>query len=168
MLDELDTALLQLLRDNPRVGVLELSRLAGVARGTISARLERMHKAGVITGYGPDIDLVAAGYPVLAFVTLEIAQGRLEDVEALLRGIPGVLDAYATTGTSDVVCRVAAASNDRLQRTLLELNRSDAIRRSTSVVVLSTVVAPRALPLLLEDERPRSRRVSAGGPRGGT
>lgn len=168
MLDELDTALLQLLRDNPRVGVLELSRLAGVARGTISARLERMHKAGVITGYGPDIDLVAAGYPVLAFVTLEIAQGRLDDVEALLRGIPGVLDAYATTGTSDVVCRVAAASNDRLQRTLLELNRSDAIRRSTSVVVLSTVVPPRVLPLLLDDERPRSRRAAAGGPRSGT
>lgn len=168
MLDELDTTLLQLLRDNPRVGVLELSRLAGVARGTISARLQRMHEAGVITGYGPDIDLVAAGYPVMAFVTLEIAQGRLDDVEALLRGIPGVLDAYATTGTSDVVCRVAAASNDRLQRTLLELNRSDAIRRSTSVVVLSTVVPPRVLPLLLDDERPRSRRAAAGGPRSGT
>ena len=167
-MDELDTTLLQLLRDNPRVGVLELSRLAGVARGTISARLQRMHEAGVITGYGPDIDLVAAGYPVMAFVTLEIAQGRLDDVEALLRGIPGVLDAYATTGTSDVVCRVAAASNDRLQRTLLELNRSEAIRRSTSVVVLSTVVAPRVLPLLLDDERPPSRRAGAGGPRGGT
>ena len=167
-MDELDTTLLQLLRDNPRVGVLELSRLAGVARGTISARLQRMHEAGVITGYGPDIDLVAAGYPVMAFVTLEIAQGRLDDVEALLRGIPGVLDAYATTGTSDVVCRVAAASNDRLQRTLLELNRSDAIRRSTSVVVLSTVVPPRVLPLLLDDERPRSRRAAAGGPRSGT
>jgi DNA-binding Lrp family transcriptional regulator len=159
-LDAVDVTLLRLMEENPRVGVLELSRLAGVARGTVTARLNRLHEAGVITGYGPQIDLVAAGYPVMAFATLEIAQGRLEDIAKLLGELPGVLDAYATTGTGDVVCRIAAASNDGLQEVLLQLNRSDVIRRSTSVVVLSTVVAPRTLPLLLGDERPRPSRAT--------
>ena len=61
-----------------------------------------------------------------------------------LTAIPGVLEAYATTGTSDVLCRVAAASHQDLQETLLALNRSVTVVRSTSTIVLSVVVAPPA------------------------
>lgn len=153
-LDALDIDLLRALRDSPRAGVLELSRTVGVARGTVQARLDRMEQHGVITGYGPDIDLAAAGFPVQAFVSLEIAQGALDDVRAELLTLPAVLEAYATTGTSDVLCRLAASSHEDLHDTLLRLNRSPAVARSTSVIVLSEVVAPRTLPLL--EGRPRS------------
>jgi DNA-binding Lrp family transcriptional regulator len=147
-LDRLDIALLGALRDHPRAGALELSRLTKVARATVQARLSRLEDAGVITGYGPDVDLAAAGYAVQAFVTLEIAQGALGEVSADLAAIPGVLEAYATTGSADVLCRVAAASHEGLQETLLRLDRSPWISRSVSVVVLSVVVPPRVMPLL--------------------
>ncbi|HWG65107.1 MAG TPA: Lrp/AsnC family transcriptional regulator [Streptosporangiaceae bacterium] len=149
-LDALDVTLLRLLQERPRAGVLELSRSAGVARATVSARMERWQAAGVVTGYGPQIDLVAAGFPVHALVTLEIMQGRLDEVREVLTSLPGVIEAYATTGTGDVVCRLAASSNTALQSLLLELNKADAIRRSTSVVILSVVVPARTLPLLLD------------------
>ena len=42
MLDTLDVALLRALRDNPRVGVLELARLTGVARATVSNGLRQI------------------------------------------------------------------------------------------------------------------------------
>ena len=111
VLDALDLALLTAMRQSPRAGILELSRLVKVARATAASRLERLERAGVITGYGPDIDIAAAGYPVQAFVTLEIAQGSLDKLHRDLSSIPGVLEAYAITGTGDVLCRVAAASN---------------------------------------------------------
>lgn len=152
-LDALDVRLLELMFEHPRIGVLELSRLAGVARATVTARLDRIEAAGILTGYGPYINLVAAGYPVQAFATLEIAQGRLDDVTTMLAALPGVTEAFATTGTGDVMCRLAAESNEQLQALLLELNKSDAIRRSTSVVILSVVVPPRTLPLLLQNQR---------------
>ena len=78
-----------------------------------------------------------------AFVTLEIAQGALDEIRADLEAIPGVVEAYATTGAGDVLARVAAPSHGGLQETLVELNRSPAIARTTSVIVLSTIVAPR-------------------------
>ena len=155
-LDALDVRLLRLLDENPRVGVLELSRLAGVARATVSARMQRWQGAGVVTGYGPQLDLEAAGFPVQALATLEIAQGQLSEISEFLSSLPGVIEAYATTGTGDVVCRLAAASNADLQDLLLRLNESDAIRRSTSVVILSTVVAPRVIPLLVSSTPMRS------------
>src|SRR5688572_21395547 len=168
-LDALDVDLLRALRASPRAGVLELSRTLGVARGTVQARLDRMERGGVITGYGPDVDLAAAGYPVQAFATLEIAQGQLADVAAELAALPAVLEAYATTGSSDVLCRLGASSHQDLQDTLLPPGRSPTLARSTSVVVLSVVVAPRVLPLLGMRPRtgpsraPRYGRAQAGG-----
>jgi DNA-binding Lrp family transcriptional regulator len=147
-LDALDVALLAALREHRRAGVLELSRVTGVARGTVAARLQRLEDSGVITGYGPDVDVHAAGFGVQAFVTLEIAQGAIEAVRADLEAIPGVLEAHATTGSGDVLCRVAAGSHEALQQVLVDLNRSPAVVRSTSVVALSQLVPWRTLPLL--------------------
>jgi DNA-binding Lrp family transcriptional regulator len=160
-LDALDVDLLRALRAATRPGVLELSRTLGVARGTVQARLDRMERAGIITGYGPEVDVDAAGYPVQAFVTLEISQGALDEVAAALGALPAVLEAYATTGSSDVLCRLAASSHGDLQDTLLALDRLPAVARSTSVVVLSVVVAPRTLPLLQHRPRSRPRRAPA-------
>jgi DNA-binding Lrp family transcriptional regulator len=156
--DALDLALLAALREHPRAGDLELSRVTGVARATVSARLRRLEEAGVVTGYGPDVDVAAAGFGVQAFVTLEIAQGALDAVQEDLERIPGVLSAHVTTGTGDVLCRVAASSHEALQRTLVQLDRSAAVVRSTSVVILSVLVPWRTMPLLESEARPGSGR----------
>ncbi|WP_138759171.1 Lrp/AsnC family transcriptional regulator [Modestobacter altitudinis] len=163
-LDTLDLALLRALTEHPRAGALELSRRLGVARGTVQARLQRLEDTGVVTGYGPDVDLTAAGFGVQAFVTLEIAQGALGDLTAELAAMPGVLEAHATTGSGDVLCRVAARSHGDLQQTLLQLGRSASVVRSTSVVALSELVPLRTLPLLTSEGGPPAR---APGHRGG-
>jgi DNA-binding Lrp family transcriptional regulator len=168
-LDALDLAVLRALTEQPRAGVLELSRRLGVARATVQARLRRLEESGVVTGYGPDVDVTAAGFGVQAFVTLEIAQGALDEVAADLREIPGVLEAHATTGSGDVLCRIAAESHGALQETLLRLGRSPAVVRSTSVVALSELVPRRVLPLLSAGSvrpagrAPAYREVPAGG-----
>jgi DNA-binding Lrp family transcriptional regulator len=160
-LDALDLALITALRAHPRAGALALSRITRVARATVESRLGRLERAGVITGYGPDIDVAAAGFGVLAFVTLQIAQGALERVQADLTAIPGVLEAYAITGSADVVCKVAATSHADLQQTLLGIDSSPSVARSTSAIVLSTVIAPRDLPLLTSRPAPSAARSPA-------
>lgn len=147
-LDALDVAVLEAMTVRPRAGALELSRSLGVARATVQARIQRLEQAGVVTGYGPDLDVSRAGFGVRAFVTLEISQGGLEQATADLVAVPGVVEAYAVTGAGDVMCTVAAASHQGLQETLLAISRSGVVARTTSVVALSTVVAPRVLPLL--------------------
>lgn len=158
-LDALDVDLLAALAEHTRVGVLELSRTLRVARGTVQSRLDRLEEAGVIRGYEPDIDVVEAGYGVHAFVTLEIAQGALHEVAEELAAQPAVLEAYATTGSSDVICRLAAASHDDLQKILLALNQSRYIARTTSIIVLSDVVRRRTIPLLASTPRQAPKRA---------
>lgn len=161
-LDALDVAILAALRDSPRAGYLELSRSLQVSRATVQARLERLERDGIVSGYGPDIELAAAGFPVLAFATLEIAQGRLDEVTAAMRAIPSVVEAYATTGPGDVHCRLAASSHEDLQRVLIEVSQIPGVARSTSVVALSRLVEYRSVELLQSAEvRPASRTGSA-------
>ena len=157
-LDALDVAILAALRDTPRAGYLELSRSLSVSRATVQARLERLEQDGVVSGYGPDVELPQAGYPVLAFATLEIAQGRLDEVTAAMRAIPAVIEAFATTGPGDVHCRLAATSHEDLQRVLIEVSQIPGVARSTSVVALSRLFEPRPIALLESAEvRPASR-----------
>jgi DNA-binding Lrp family transcriptional regulator len=160
-LDALDLALVSALRANPRAGVLQLSRITRVARATVQARLDRMEQAGVITGYGPEVDIEAAGFGVLAFVTLEISQGALDGVRDELSAIPGVLEAYAITGAGDVLCQVAATSHADLQQTLLRIDSIPSVARSTSAIALSTVIKRRDLPLLTSRPAARTSRSPA-------
>lgn len=156
-MDNLDVALLRTLTEQARIGDLELSRTAKVARATVQGRLRRMSESGVIRDWAPTVDVDAAGFPVQAIVTLEIAQGDLDRVREDLAAIPEVLEASVTTGTYDVQCRVAAESHDRLQDVLVRIDQSPAVRRSTSVVVLSVLIEPRVLPLLEDRAGPAGR-----------
>jgi hypothetical protein len=72
-----------------------------------------------------------------------------------------VLEAYAITGTGDLLCKVAATSHADLQATLLRIDSSPAVARSTSAIALSEVIARRELPLLASRPAPPASRAPA-------
>jgi len=119
--------LIDALRSNPRVGLLEVARQLGVARGTVNARLSKLEARGVITGHGPEVDPAALGYPISAFVMIELAQGRLAEAVAAMEAIPEVLEADAISGPQDLICRVVARDTEHLQELVNELLRTPVI-----------------------------------------
>jgi DNA-binding Lrp family transcriptional regulator len=147
-IDELDARLIAELRANPRLGLLEISRRLGVARGTVQARLSKLEQRGVITGFGPEVDPVELGHRLEAFVLLELTQGRLAEAVAALEVTPEVLEVDAISGPQDLICRVAARDTEHLQEIVNRLLATDAIRRSTSYIVLSRPIRPRVQPLV--------------------
>ena len=147
--DPLDSAIMQLFAAQPRVGVLEASRRLGVARGTVQARLDRLASDGVIRGWGPEVDPAALGYPVTAFLTLEIRQGAgHESVSAHLALIPEVLEAFTITGAGDLWCRCVARSNADLQRVIDAVVGVEGIERTATVIALATQIPHRIMPLV--------------------
>jgi DNA-binding Lrp family transcriptional regulator len=147
-MDDLDRRLIELFADEPRIGVLEASRRLGVARGTAQARLDKLAGSGVVTGWGPDLSPEALGFPVMAFLTLEIRQGSGHDAVARhLAGIAEVLEAYTITGAGDMWARVVARSNADLQRVIDRVLAEPGIERCTTVIALATQIPHRVLPL---------------------
>jgi len=147
-IDELDARLIATLREHPRVGLLEVSRRLGVARGTVQARLSKLEARGVVTGYGPEVEPAAMGYPILAFVLLDLTQGRLAEAVRDLEEVPEVVEAHAISGPQDLLCRVVTRDTEHLQEVVNRLVASPAIRRSTSHIVLSRQIPARTDPLV--------------------
>jgi DNA-binding Lrp family transcriptional regulator len=147
-LDDLDRRLLLCLAEHPRAGIMELARQLEVARGTVQARMEKLQQRGVVTGYGPDIDLRSIGYDVIAFVALEISQGALETVVAHLSTLPEVLEVHTTTGPGDLLCRVVAPTNADLQPLIARMLATGGIERTTTQIALTEQIPYRVLPLV--------------------
>ena len=127
---------------------MELARQLEVARGTVQARLDKLRQRGIVTGFGPDLDLHALGYEVLAFITLEITQGALETVVEHLSTIPEVLEIHTTTGPGDLLCRVVAPTNAELQPLISRMLASGGVERTTTHIALTEQLRYRVLPLV--------------------
>jgi DNA-binding Lrp family transcriptional regulator len=158
MIDALDARIIEMFAVAPRIGVLECSRRLGVARGTVQARIERLSRRGIISGFGPEIDLAAIGYGVTAFVTLQIRQaGGHDPVAARLAAIPEIIEAHTITGAGDMLVRIVGRSNQDVQRVLDLIVDVEGVERASTLISLATQIAYRTLPLV---------RASAGGPGG--
>lgn len=162
-IDELDRALLRLLLEEPRAGMRAYARILGIARGTVQSRLARMERSGVIADFAPSLDVAALGFPVLAFVYLHTAQGRLEAVVRNLVTIPEVLEAYTIAGDGDVHCRVVARDNPHLEHVIQRLIGTPGVVRTRTEIALRRRLAPRTLPLVTQ---PRKAEVSISPPSG--
>ena len=148
-LDRLDAHLVEMLAENPRIGVLELSRRLAVARGTVQARLDKLLTRGAIKGFGPEVVPAVIGYGVMSFVTLEISQryGHTA-VAAHLAEIPEVLEAHTITGSGDLHCRIVARSNADLQRVIDQIVGYEGIVRASTIIALAELIPYRTLPLV--------------------
>jgi DNA-binding Lrp family transcriptional regulator len=137
-LDQTDLRLLAAMRAAPHASVTELAATVGIARGTVYSRLDRLRSEGVITGHGPDVDAVRAGLGVLAFTTLEIAQGSHDATTAALAVLPEVTEIHTVTGQGDLLLRIVARSNDHLHDVLQRIAAIETVGRSQTQLALST------------------------------
>src|SRR5262245_36421112 len=137
-MDASERSLLERLAAVTRPNVLELSRRLGVARNTAQARLDRLEAGGIIEGFGPFVDLSAAGFGVLAFTTLEIAQGAEATVLDRIEHMPEVLEVHKITGPGDLLCRIVARTNQHLHEVLERVLATPGIRRTSTVLALAT------------------------------
>ncbi len=148
-IDRLDADILRLFEAEPRIGVLEAARRIGAARGTVQARLDRLQRIGVIADLAPTIEPAALGYPVTAFLSLEIAQGRgRSEVSGHLAAIPEVIEVHTITGSADLLVRLVSRSNADLQRVIDDVVRDPAVLRTSTVIALDTPVPRRTGPLI--------------------
>ena len=149
-IDRLDFQLLEALTRDARLGVVALAAKLGVSRNTVQSRLKRLEDGGLVTGYRPELCLPRIGAAILAFIGLEIEQGKLAAVVQELSTIPQILEVHATTGREDLLVRVAAADQTELQRLIEKVVLIEGVVHSTTTLALTTPLPYRAVPLLRE------------------
>ncbi|BDG71589.1 Lrp/AsnC family transcriptional regulator [Roseomonas fluvialis] len=155
--DARNVELLQLLCNDPRMGIADLARRVGMSAPAVRERVLRLEEAGVIRGWRLELDPVALGYPVCAIVRVRPAPGQLPKVTELARAIPQVVECHRVTGEDCLVLKVHLPSIEGLDAVL---DRFLAHGQTTTSIIQSTPVPPRGLPLPLSipDHRGAVRR----------
>jgi DNA-binding Lrp family transcriptional regulator len=114
----------------------------------VQARLAGLEAHGVLTSFERRIDPAALGYRLTAFVTVQVTQRMLAEVAAALREVPEVLEVLGLSGPADLLVRVAARDADDLYRIAGQLLATDGVERTTTSLVMRTLVEHRVTPLL--------------------
>ncbi len=99
-----------------------------------------MAERKILIGYGPDIDRRAAGYQVLAFVTLTISQGAHESTVGSLAAIAEVLEIHTVTGQGDLLLKIIAETNDHLHRIVQQVATIPEVERTETQLALDTPI----------------------------
>ena len=98
-MDEIDRNLVIALQENGAAGLAELSKAAGLSVSATAERVKRLEERGVIRGWRVDLDPVAAGCPLLAFVFVAMRPGK-DDATFLktMKRQEAVLECHTVTG----------------------------------------------------------------------
>jgi DNA-binding Lrp family transcriptional regulator len=105
-LDDTDRALVELLRSDGRASVRALADELHISRATAYARLDRLQREGVITGYAARVDPERYGYGISAYVYLKISQHSWKAVRRRVQQIDEVWHAALVSGENDLVLLV--------------------------------------------------------------
>lgn len=143
-LDSADRRLLAELTADPRLSKSELGRRVGLSTPTVTSRVARLERLGVIQGYRLDVDPAALGLPLAAWVRVRPGPGQLPKIVELVRRLPEIAECHRVTGEDCFLMRVHAAS---LQDLELVLDKLLLHGHTTSSIVVSSPVPPRPLPL---------------------
>lgn len=146
--DATDARLLLALAESPRATVLALADRVGLSRNTVQARLAGLEARGVLTSFERRIDPAALGYPLTAFVTVQVTQRMLAEVAEALDRVPEVVEVLGISGQTDLLVQLVARDADDLYRISGQLLATDGVERTTTSLVMRTLVEHRMAPLL--------------------
>ncbi|WP_418117749.1 Lrp/AsnC family transcriptional regulator [Agromyces aureus] len=138
-LDAIDRHILLELQQDGRLTNQELADRVGLSPSPCLRRVRALQDEGIITGYTAEIAAGAVGLAITAFVRLRLsshATGVVDSVEARLRDIPEVVEAYLLAGDDDYLAKVAVASFSEYE----ELMRTQ-LRAIPSIAGITTTFA---------------------------
>lgn len=144
VLDGKNLELLRQLRSAPRLAISELARRVGMSAPAVRERIARLEENGVIARWRLELDPVALGFPLLAFVRVRPMPGQLPKVSELAQRIPQVVECHRTTGEDCFIMKVYFVAIEELDEVL---DQFLAHGQTTTSLVQSTPVPSRDLPL---------------------
>lgn len=143
-LDSIDLALIEELQDNARTSFAELARRVHLSTPAVIDRVHRLEETGVILRYRADINPVALGLHVRAFVKVNVAGDRLSNFARIARQVPEILECHRVTGNESFLVQVAVRDMNHLETVIDSL--MPYLATNTSMILNSPVQHARFTP----------------------
>ena len=146
-LDDKDSRILTLLKENSRMTTKELSKKLEIPQTTIHNRIKRLAETGVIKRFTIDIDRKKIDRGLVAYIlcTVSYRSTRGEKINQLavaqiIKKLPEVEEVSIVTGDNDLIVKVAMKDVDALNDfVIFKLRNIEGVERTVTSVVLSEI-----------------------------
>lgn len=138
-MDKLDIDIICSLNENSRKSYRTLAKELRVSISTISNRLKKLQKDGIIENYIPVINREKIGFDLTAIINIKITHGKLLEVQKEISRDSHVSAVYDITGDWDSL--IIAHFKDRrdLNNFIKKILSKDFVERSNTQMVLNIV-----------------------------
>jgi Lrp/AsnC family transcriptional regulator, leucine-responsive regulatory protein len=141
-LDTIGRKILVELQEHGRIPFTELGKRVGLSTPAVMDRVRRMEDLVVIAGYHAEVNCAAMGYPIVAFIAVNVVGDFLPRMGKLAKSIPEILECHRVTGSNTFIVKVIAGSVEELEKTIDRLTPYVA---TTTSLVLSSLVTRRSI-----------------------
>jgi len=143
-IDSTDRKIIVELTTDGRISLAELGRRVNLSSPAVAERVQRLERAGVITGYRAEIDPRALGYALTAIVRIKPAPGQLPRIPELAEEVREVSECHRITGEDCFFLKVHLRSIDELGTVL---DRFLAYGETTTSLINASPIPRRDPPL---------------------
>ncbi len=147
-LDHIDIEILNILQEDASTPIKEIAAKVFLSSPAVSARIERMERQGYILGYHAQINPIALGYQIKAFINLEVDPVRKKEFNPYIKQVVNVIECNCVTGDYSMLLEVLFPDTAELDQFIGELQ---SYGRTKTLIVFSTSVEHRGIRLSTEE-----------------
>ncbi len=133
-MDENDTKILRILKNDGRAGYSEIGGIIGLSEGAIRKRIKTLTDTGVIRKFSVKIGTVEGAEAITLLATNPSCP--TQSVSDKIRGIPGVETLYEVTGEYDIVVVISGMSVAEVNECIEKIRRVEGIMKTNTMIVL--------------------------------
>lgn len=137
-MDKIDRQIINMLQENARVSLKQMSQACYISSPAIAARINKLEKNGVITGYHTVVNMEKLDYHVKAFIQLQLEPRQKKEFYPYIQGIPNVIECNCVTGDYSEVMEVVFPTTADLDN-FINIIQSRFGKTSTQIVFSTSV-----------------------------
>jgi Lrp/AsnC family leucine-responsive transcriptional regulator len=148
-MDEIDRNILVALQEDGASGLADLAKVAGLSVSATAERVKRLEERGTIRGWRADLDPVAIGCAMLAFVFVELRAGKDETgFRTAMRAAEAVLECHRVTGSWTYLVKLRLADLAAVERFVAdEIRAQPGVERTETVLAIGSAKETSILPV---------------------
>ncbi len=137
-LDAMDHQLIELLKVNARLPLVNIAKALGCARSTAQLRLKALEDAGVITGYTVSVSSTRGPHVIRAMVLISIESRHESTVMHELAKRHEITKLYSVSGRYDLCAMLLTDSTQELDAVIDRIRNVQGVIDTFSTIMLST------------------------------
>jgi Lrp/AsnC family leucine-responsive transcriptional regulator len=139
-LDTIDVKILEVLQDNARVSISELSKQVNLSLSAVSERLKKLENSNIIEQYTTVLNSAAMEKELSAIMMISMEDpSDTDEFRRLVQSLDEILECHYITGTYDYVLKITTKNMSTLEQLMNKIKSIKSIKHTETNVIFSTI-----------------------------